>query len=950
MVLRNLLVVILIYFTLVVSSYCFPEQKAFIIKDTAEYIQKNSYFYNKDQYKDILTKSVNTINSSMDSVLVKIKWNDKAKFEIHSHDIEGNFVVLDLPFKANGIKDVGKALNNLIEFLERMSKAGEEAFNDNNNIRYMVANAMLQHVDEYSSMIHPDLFEDFKIESKGSFGGLGIVIGIRDEKLTIISPIEGTPADKIGVKANDKISRIEGFDTAGFTLEQAIKLLRGEKGTPITIFVERENVPDLIEFKIVRDIIKIKSIESKSLSNNVGYIKVKTFQSNTYEQFITSLNLLRDSGNSSLVLDLRGNPGGLFGQALKISNVFLKQSLIVSTKSKTKEMNLDFFTSPYETPKFEGPLIVLTDGGSASASEIVTGAIKNNARGIIIGQKTFGKGTVQEVYSQNDGSGIKLTTAEYLSPENYKVHLNGIKPDINFIPIKLKKNRLLTEKGIEKQLLDNNYSNTVYDKKPKFNIIYSPKELKEEEDDELISFSTYILDSDLINKIQLDGNIDSFLTVLEARLSKKVKVISKSFTDELKNFSLIKDDFLNTGNNLTKKVSINKQKRIGFVPGVDKEMNISIMNNSNKDFSNIIIKSESDNKTFDNKYFYVGNVKANKQTELNILFELPSWIKTSKDVINLSLLQLDMSQALRPTFLKISETKMDIKVTKNKFTFPEFSYSIRPIKKEGQISFDLTVEAMNAPIDCDKCYIHIMSDDKKLVIKNKKHKISEEQIANSSITSNLSIPTDNIKNNKIKFSIRFYDEDTRSLFDKHIALEKDEIISFNSQSKTYNTLINTSAYSEPSNDGIVLGNITSNSIFKTLGETKNFILASTSNKKIIFWIKKVDLEVTESTAKSQTFSLNRAYEKPPNISIKSKTKNSINKVSIEAVIADDSMVKNINYFLNDEKIRINTQNKKLINENFEIKLKPGRNKLYIVASDNKNIKTFKEIYLTKNEN
>ena len=205
MVLRNLLVVILIYFTLVVSSYCFPEQKAFIIKDTAEYIQKNSYFYNKDQYKDILTKSVNTINSSMDSVLVKIKWNDKAKFEIHSHDIEGNFVVLDLPFKANGIKDVGKALNNLIEFLERMSKAGKEAFNDNNNIRYMVANAMLQHVDEYSSMIHPDLFEDFKIESKGSFGGLGIVIGIRDEKLTIISPIEGTPADKIGVKANDKI-------------------------------------------------------------------------------------------------------------------------------------------------------------------------------------------------------------------------------------------------------------------------------------------------------------------------------------------------------------------------------------------------------------------------------------------------------------------------------------------------------------------------------------------------------------------------------------------------------------------------------------------------------------------------------------------------------------------------------------------------------------------------
>ena len=164
---------------------------------------------------------------------------------------------------------------------------------------------MLQHVDEYSSIIHPDLFDDFLIESKGSFGGLGIVIGIRDEKLTIISPIEGTPADKIGVKANDKISRIEDFDTEGFTLEQAIKLLRGEKGTPITIFVERENVPELIEFNIVRDIIKIKSIESKSLKNNILYIKINSFKSNTYEEFISSLDSLRQKGINSLILDLR---------------------------------------------------------------------------------------------------------------------------------------------------------------------------------------------------------------------------------------------------------------------------------------------------------------------------------------------------------------------------------------------------------------------------------------------------------------------------------------------------------------------------------------------------------------------------------------------------------------------------------------------------------------------
>ena len=190
-------------------------------------------------------------------------------------------------------------------------------------LNYLIANTMLQEVDEYSSIIHPDFYDDFLIESKGSFGGLGIVIGMRDERLTIISPIEGTPAFKAGVKANDKISRIENFETEGFTLSQAIKLLRGEKGTPVTIYVERENENNLIKFRIVRDIIKIESIKSQKINSKVGYIKINSFQSNTYTQFLSSLKELRNEGITSLILDLRGNPGGLFDQLLRISNIFL---------------------------------------------------------------------------------------------------------------------------------------------------------------------------------------------------------------------------------------------------------------------------------------------------------------------------------------------------------------------------------------------------------------------------------------------------------------------------------------------------------------------------------------------------------------------------------------------------------------------------------------------------
>ena len=952
MVLRNLLSWFVLFFVITDFSHGFPKQESLTIRDTAKYIQKNSYFYNNDQYKDILIKSINTINSYSDNVLIKIKWGSNSKFEVQGNDIRGNLIVEEYPFNAKNIKDVGIALTQLISNLKEFNAI---QLNDVDDLYYLVANTMLQHVDEYSSIIHPDLFDDFLIESKGSFGGLGIVIGIRDEKLTIISPIEGTPADKIGVKANDKISRIEDFDTEGFTLEQAIKLLRGEKGTPITIFVERENVPELIEFNIVRDIIKIKSIESKSLKNNIGYIKINTFQSNTYEEFISSLESLRQKGINSLILDLRGNPGGLFGQALKISNVFLKEKLIVSTKSKTKEMNFNFFTSPYETPKFDGPLIILTDGGSASASEIVTGAIKNNERGIIIGQQTFGKGTVQEVYSQEDGSGVKLTIAEYLSPENYKVHLNGIKPDINFIPIKLEENRLLSEKEIEIQLYDNNMTTKVNSddiEKSKFNIIYSPKKLKEDDEDELISFSKYILNSDLISKVQFNNNINSFLSILESRISPEAKKISESFSRKLKNFSSAKNNFKSRKNyNLENKVNIKKQDKIKFTPGINKEINVSVVNKSDKPLSNIIIKSESDNKTFDNKYFYVGEIKASKKTDLEISFNLPSWIKSSDDILNLSLLQLDMSQALRPTLLKISGTEIDIEVVKDKFTFPKFTYSITPIKQKEQINFELNVETINEPLDCDKCYIHVLSNDKQLIIKNKKHKISSQNNKNLGLKSNLSIGLDDIKNDKIKFAIRFHDENTRAIFDKDITINKDEIISYDTKSKTYKIILNTLAYSEPSDDGIILGQVKQGSVFNSLGETQNFILVSSGKKEINLWLKKTDLEPVESMLKNSKFiNLTRMYEEPPQIYIQSTVKNNIDKVNIEAVVSDESKIKNINYFLNDEKIRLDLPNKKIINENFQINLKPGRNKLYIVASDTKGIKTFKEIYLTKNEN
>jgi len=407
-----------------------------IIDSTGEYIKLNSYFYDESTINKIFDAGINSINNFSDDLLVKYDKNSQTntlKIEINDN---GNQKYLTLQNNDN-LKSITYNLNIIVKVIENQNSNSE----DIGLLRYMVANSLLQEVDEYSSVIEPDEMDEFMVETKGTFGGLGIVIGVKNNELTVISPIEDTPAQKVGIKANDIIKRIDSLDTTGLSLTQAIKILRGEKGTSVTLYIQRENEDELIKFKIVRDIIKVNSVTSKKLENT-GYIKINSFQSNSYEDFIEKLNSLRSEGISGLILDLRGNPGGLLDQAIKISNIFLSNKLIVSTRGKNSRMDIDFFTRRSLEAKYLGPLIVLIDNGSASASEIVAGALKNNNRAIVIGEKSFGKGTVQEVYEQNDGSAIKLTIAEYLNPNEYKVHKNGVIPDIEFIKAKIKDNKV----------------------------------------------------------------------------------------------------------------------------------------------------------------------------------------------------------------------------------------------------------------------------------------------------------------------------------------------------------------------------------------------------------------------------------------------------------------------------------------------------------------------------
>jgi carboxyl-terminal processing protease len=296
---------------------------------------------------------------------------------------------------------------------------------------YGALKGMLMSLDSHSQFMDPDTYREMRVETEGKFGGLGIEITIKDGILTIISPIEGTPAFKAGLRPNDKVVKIDGVSTKDITLTEAVKKLRGEPGTSVTLTVLREEEKEVLDVVVVRGIIEIRSIKEASiLEDKVGYVRVVEFQENTPKDLAKALVGLKAKGMDSLILDLRNNPGGLLNISAKVSEMFLPQGkMVVSTKGRVKNQDM-IFKSTYGRPYLDFPLIVLVNEGSASASEIVAGALRDNKRGIVVGTKTFGKGSVQTVIPLPDGSAIRLTTAVYFTPSGQAINNKGIVPDV----------------------------------------------------------------------------------------------------------------------------------------------------------------------------------------------------------------------------------------------------------------------------------------------------------------------------------------------------------------------------------------------------------------------------------------------------------------------------------------------------------------------------------------
>lgn len=303
---------------------------------------------------------------------------------------------------------------------------------DSKKIIYGALKGMLStSLDDFSQFMEPDEYKEIKLETKGEFGGIGIELSMREGILTVIAPIAATPAEEAGIKPGDKIVKIGDKVTKNMSISDAVKMMRGDPGTQVNLTIWREKEEKILEMQIKRAIIKVNSVKKAALMDTkIGYIKIIEFQENTPRDLGEALKKLESQGMDSLILDLRNNPGGLLETSVDVTEHFLpKDKVIVSIKSRTPSQNA-VFKSSGKFYRSDYPLVVLVNEGSASASEIVAGAVQDNKRGIILGMKTFGKASVQTVIPLRDGSALRLTTASYYTPGGRMIRNQGIIPDV----------------------------------------------------------------------------------------------------------------------------------------------------------------------------------------------------------------------------------------------------------------------------------------------------------------------------------------------------------------------------------------------------------------------------------------------------------------------------------------------------------------------------------------
>lgn len=598
----------------------------------------------------------------------------------------------------NNINDLNDILQQIVRFVKQYLESEEKP----ENVDYAVINGFLRQLDPHSSLLIPEIYSDFSTQTSGNFGGVGMMISIRDGALTIISPIDNTPASRAGLRAKDKIVQINEESTVNMSLSDAVKKLRGKAGTEVDIFIMRKSFSSPRKYTIVRDIIEITSVKSFVFENNgdrVGLLKINTFQQNTIDEINTHLeDLDYDLKNfQGLIIDLRNNPGGLLDQAIKVSDRFLSDGVIVSTAG-LRQNSIKSYSAHWFRSITSIPIIVLINNGSASASEIVTAALKKNERAVVLGIQTFGKGSVQQVIPFPSGSALRLTTSKYLTPGNISIQSVGVSPHIAMNPYYISSDFLhVTSPRLDRaeNSLEQNFSEWGDKAEPpiksSFYLYDNEKEDKEDEADEEMSHHELEfarLQEDFLVQTAIDillkNQRNRFSNLLKTAVNhvnsdeskQDQKLIDRfaSFTPPIdwKSYPKVPAGVIKTRSWIELKTENRDKEAIwkpidGAIPA-DSEIRIHLeaKNVGTARISKLLAVSESENELFDDRQFAFGKLDPGKLMSWYVPVTISESAPSRNDKVSFSFAD-EYKREIHEAFMTVQTEQKPI---------PEFEYSI----------------------------------------------------------------------------------------------------------------------------------------------------------------------------------------------------------------------------------------------------------------------------------
>lgn len=616
----------------------------------------------------------------------------------------------------NSLWDLSFLLRDIFRFIEpNLPKTV-----DIHEIEYSAINGTLSQLDPHSVLLEPKFSKEMKLSTKGEFGGLGIVIGLREGVLTVISPLDGTPADKAGLKALDQIIKIDDNSTINLALDEAVDKLRGKPGTAVTLTIQRKGESSNRVVSVIRDIIKVESIASHLLEDKIGYVKIKAFHGNTSSDLKAAIE--KFGTVRGLILDFRNNPGGLLNESVAVSDLFLDGGVVVVTQGAgASQREEEKATAGQEKTKL--PIVVLVNSGSASASEIVAGALKNRNRALVIGEQTFGKGSVQMLYDFPDKSALKLTIAQYLTPGDESIQSVGITPDILLQPAYLdNKNSLLlfpqtrTREGDLDAHLDD--KSRVKSRRPSFEITYVAEKLSPEEQEKRAVSSKLHEDFEIrFAKRLLAQAQGSSRQILLADAKKLVPVVVKEESKK------VASDLLKMGIDWSLPATVSNHPKVELrllakpvaKAGSHLKIALEAKNRGTETAYQVYGISKSSTPLFADREFLFGSIPAGQKKIWELDIELPKEVLSRRDLMRVILSANHQSDI----------AKLDVPVLIQGLSKPvlAFSYKVTPTKTGQKSKIKLKVKNIGTGTASEPVALLKNKDDSDVFIDEGRKKI-----------------------------------------------------------------------------------------------------------------------------------------------------------------------------------------------------------------------------------